>query len=193
MAPGNTPNPLYKTLSWAAFAVIVAALAAGAFGLSGGYNVAADVPHSAPVFWLANTARTNSITSHAKGIVMQAGFGSADQVKAGAPEYAEMCAQCHLGPGVERSEISQGLYPRAPELAKGDALTPEEQFWVIKHGIKMSGMSAWGVTHDDKIIWSIVAFLQKLPTLTADQYKDMTKNAAEEHDETMKDMPGMKK
>lgn len=193
MPPGNSPNPLYKYLCWAGFAGIVAALGAGAVGLTGGYNVAADAPHTAPVLWLANTARINSIAVHAKGIALPAGFGSADQVKAGASEYAEMCAQCHLGPGVERSEISQGLYPRAPELAKGDSLTPEERFWVIKHGIKMTGMPAWGVTHDDKIIWSIVAFLQKLPTLSADEYKDMTKGAAKEHDEAMKDMPGMKK
>ncbi|MGH9594189.1 MAG: c-type cytochrome, partial [Bryobacteraceae bacterium] len=109
---------------------------------------------------------------------------------AGAAEYAEMCSSCHLGPGVERTEISQGLYPRAPEFARGSALTPEEEFWVVKHGIKMTGMPAWGVTHSDRIIWSIVAFLRKLPALSPAEYKALTKDASETHDR-MEDMPGM--
>jgi len=192
MAQNEPANNGAKQLIWAVFAVLVALLLLGAFNLYGGYDVAADQPHSAPALWLANTARTNSVSARAKDIALPAGFGSDAQVKAGASEYAEMCSQCHLAPGAERSEISQGLYPRAPELAKGNALTPEEQFWVVKHGIKMTGMPAWGVTHDDKLIWSIVAFIQKLPTLSTDEYKMMTKDAAEEHEE-MKDMPGMNK
>jgi mono/diheme cytochrome c family protein len=170
--------------------VIGVAVLFGAYEIFGGYDVAADTPHSAALFWLADTTRRHSIAVSAASISVPLGFGSEAQVKAGASEYAEMCAQCHLGPGVERSEISQGLYPRAPELAHEGTRNPAEQFWVIKHGIKMSGMAAWGPTHSDKIIWSIAAFLQKLPDLSPAQYKAMTKDAAENHDE-MRDMPGM--
>jgi len=193
MDTGTSSNFHYKPLFWAGFAILVAALFVGAFNVYGGYNVAADDPHSAATLWLANTTRTHSIAKRAEGIALPAGFGSDDQVKAGAGLYGEMCAGCHLGPGVERSEISQGLYPSAPELAKGSPLTPEEEFWTIKHGIKMTGMAAWGPTHSDELIWKMVAFLQKLPSLTADQYKSLTANAAEDHDSAMKDMPGMKK
>jgi len=180
-----------RVLIWTVFGVFVVAILAAAFGIYGGYNVAADEPHSAVVLWLANTTRVHSIASHAQSIILPADFGTDDQVRAGASEYAEMCSSCHLAPDGVRSEISLGLYPRAPELAKGTSLTPGEEFWVIKHGIKMTGMPAWGTTHSDKIVWSIVAFLQKLPSLSPDQYKALTKDAAEEHDE-MKDMPGMK-
>lgn len=54
---------------------------------------------------------------------------------------------------------------------------PKAAFWVIKHGIKMSAMPAWGPTHDDATIWSMVAFLQKLPILDATQYKAIVAKA----------------
>src|SRR5262245_63134567 len=80
-----------------------------------------------------------------------------------------------LAPGMQRTEISRGLYPRAPELRRKSALTPAEQFWVVKHGLKMTGMPAWGVTHDDELLWDVVAFLQKLPELDADQYQALVR------------------
>jgi len=51
-----------------------------------------------------------------------------------------MCSGCHLAPGMKRTEISRGLYPRAPELRHKTDLTPAEQFWIVKHGVKMTGM-----------------------------------------------------
>ena len=67
-------------------------------------------------------------------------------------------------------------------------MTAAEQFWVIKHGIKMTGMPAWGVTHDDEILWDVVAFLGKMPELTAQQYQDLVKSAPKTHSETMQNM-----
>jgi len=177
-------------ISRGGLAIVVGALAIGVYLLEGGYNVAADEPHSALVFRLVEMTRVNSVSLRARDIRTPRNFGSDAQVKAGASEYAEMCAECHLAPGMEPTEISQGLYPQAPDLMRDDTLSASEQFWVVKHGIKMSGMPAWGKTHSDGILWSIVAFLQKLPTLSPEQYRDMTKNAAEDHNK-MNDMPGM--
>ena len=98
-----------------------------------------------------------------------------------------MCSECHLAPGVKRTEISQGLYPRAPELRRKTTLTPAEQFWVVKHGIKMTGMPAWGVTHDDDLLWDVVAFVRKLPELTKEQYETLVENAPK-HEELMQKM-----
>ena len=50
--------------------------------------------------------------------------------------------------------------------------------WVIKHGIKATGMPAWGPTHDDETLWSVVAFLQKLPALDEKSYRDLVGKAA---------------
>jgi len=99
-----------------------------------------------------------------------------------------MCTGCHLGPGVERSELSQGLYPAAPELAHGDELTATEQFWVIKHGVKLTAMPAWGKTHNDQLIWDMVAFIRQLPKMNPAQYQAEVASAPEDHDEMMKDM-----
>ena len=180
--------------------VVVGVGALGALALGGAatiyfgaFNVAADQPHTAPVAWLTQTVRDRSIAVRASGVEAPGDLADPNRIKRGAAEYDEMCAMCHLGPGVERSEISQGLYPRAPQLARESGRPVQEDFWVIKHGIKMTAMPAWGVTHNDAILWDIVAFLQKLPRLTPDQYKALTKDAAAEHDE-MRDhapMPGM--
>ena len=182
----------WKYLSIALLAVLVLALGYVATQVLGGFDVGADTPHGALAFWFADTTRANAIAAHAREVARPHGFGSDAQVKEGASEYAEMCAQCHLAPGMEPTEISQGLYPRPPELAHEGILTPEQKFWVIKHGIKMTGMAAWGRTHSDAIIWSIVAFLQKLSKLSPEDYRMLTKDAAEDHD-AMGHMPGMEK
>ena len=84
--------------------------------------------------------------------------------------------------------MSQGLYPAAPELARRDDLSPAEQFWVIKHGVKLTAMPAWGKTHNDELIWDMVAFLQALPKMSPQQYKTTVASAPEDHEEMMNDM-----
>jgi mono/diheme cytochrome c family protein len=59
---------------------------------------------------------------------------------------------------------------------------------VVKHGLKMTGMPAWGVTHNDEQLWDVVAFLRKLPELTAEQYQALVKSAPKTHDEMMQEM-----
>ena len=51
----------------------------------------------------------------------------------------------------------------------------------------MTGMPAWGVTHDDELLWDVVAFIRKLPELTPEQYETLVKNAPK-HEELMKEM-----
>ncbi len=167
---------------------LLAAIGVAAFGLYGGlYNVAADVPHTQPVFWLMTTLRERSIAVRAAGVVVPHDLADSNRIASGAGQYAEMCSSCHLAPGMKRTEISRGLYPRAPELRRGSRLTPAEEFWVVKHGLKMSGMPAWGVTHNDELLWDVVAFLRKLPDLTPDEYQTLVKSAPD-HDEMMQDM-----
>ena len=102
----------------------------------------------------------------------------------GAGQYAAMCVGCHLAPGIEKSEIRPGLYPEPPNLAHV-RIAPNVAFWAIKHGIKMSAMPAWGASHDDPTIWSMVAFLQKLPGMTPAQYKEIIAKAPPDEDMDM--------
>jgi len=178
---------------WPAGAAIVIAVLAAVIGASwlfihsGAFDIAADTPHSQPVYLLMQKVRENSIAARASDAV-PGDLGDEKRIVSGAGQYAEMCATCHLAPGMQRTEISRGLYPRAPELRRGSALTPAEEFWVIKHGIKMSGMPAWGATHDDEIIWDMVAFLRKFPELTAEQYQALVSSAPKTHGQMMQKM-----
>jgi len=176
---------MMKTVTTVVLTLAAAVLIAVGYVYSGVFDVAADQPHGALVHWLAETTRERSIAVRSKDITVP-DLDAPKLIAEGADEYAEMCAGCHLAPGVADNEFRKGLYPAAPALAEheeGDAMSPAQQFWIVKHGIKMSAMPAWGITHSDATIWSIVAFLQKLPTLTAQQYAEMTTDAESVHEE----------
>jgi mono/diheme cytochrome c family protein len=168
-----------------ALLVLVAAVSVVIF--AGIYNIAADMPHTQPIHWLLEELRDRSVAVRAKDIVVPKDLDEPKRISAGAGQYAEMCSGCHLAPGMKRTEISRGLYPRPPELRRESDLTPAEQFWIIKHGVKMTGMPAWGTTHDDELLWDVVAFLRKLPELTAEQYQALVKSAST-HEEMMHHM-----
>jgi len=156
--------------------VIIAMLAFGTgLGLmfSGVINVAATNPHSALVEWVLSTTSDNAIHYHARGIKAPSVDGP-KMILAGFRHYREMCMGCHLAPGIKSSEMRKGLMPQPPKLQEAaEEWTPSELFWVIKNGIKMTGMPAWGPTHSDEKLWQIVAFVKKLPKMTPEQYKAM--------------------
>jgi mono/diheme cytochrome c family protein len=160
--------------------VVIAIIAGVVVMFSGVINVAATNPHSPLVAMILSTTSDNSVRYHAKGISAPP-LDDPKMIMDGFRHYREMCVGCHLAPGIESSEIRKGLMPRPPKLQKEvDEWKPAELFWFVKNGVKMTGMPAWGPTHSDQKIWAIVAFLEKLPHMTADQYKEMDKMAGPE-------------
>ncbi|GAB3749970.1 c-type cytochrome [Lysobacter olei] len=149
----------------------VAVVAVAGFVYSGIYNVGADDQHTRPVHALMESLRERSIEVRASKLTLP-DLGEQARIVQGSGNYNAMCMGCHLAPGMAATELSKGLYPAPPELTK-KAVDPAEAFWVIKHGIKASGMPAWGKSMDDEYIWNMVAFLQKLPTLSEDDYQAM--------------------
>ena len=182
--PRGSAGRRWGLMAWSLL-LFVAAVAVAIY--AGLYNIAADVPHTQPVYWLLDTLRERSVAARAQSIAVPNNLDDAKRISRGAGQYAEMCSGCHLAPGMKRTEISQGLYPRAPELRRKTDLAPAEQFWIVKHGVKMTGMPAWGVTHQDELLWDVVAFVRKLPELTAEQYETMVKTAPK-HEELMREM-----
>lgn len=166
-----------RTMVLAGAIIVAAAITAGAVVWSGVYNVAADSPHSRPVYALLEMARDRSIGKRAGPLQVPAGLGTAEQVRQGAGNYHAMCAACHLVPGATGTELSRGLYPAPPDLTS-NAVDPTTAFWVIKHGIKASGMPAWGRSMDDEYIWNMVAFVQKLPGMDATSYRQLVASSA---------------
>jgi mono/diheme cytochrome c family protein len=166
---------LKKWLIAAASLAGVLAVGLTAFVYSGLYDMGADEPHWSGTEHIVETLRERSVSRYSRDIQVP-DLGNQQLILKGAGQYAEMCVHCHLAPGVPSSEIRPGLYPQPPELANMK-IDPKEAFWVIKHGIKMSGMPAWGHGHDDETLWSIVAFVNKLPTLNPEQYKVIVSKA----------------
>jgi mono/diheme cytochrome c family protein len=167
---------LLVTILLVSGALLASALA---FVYSGIFNVAADAPHTAFTQAILESVRSRSIATRARNI-RPPPLDDAALIATGAGHYAAMCSGCHLAPDWKvDSEMRAGLYPKPPDLTRPLRTSPTEAFWVIKHGIKMSGMPAWGKTHDDASIWALVAFLQKLPGLSPAQYLALAKSGAE--------------
>lgn len=145
------------------------AVAAAGFVWSGVYNVAADDPHTRPVYALTEALRKRSIKARASKLQVPA-LNDPARIAQGAGNYEAMCTGCHLKPGTAGTELSRGLYPAPPDLTR-QTVDAAEAFWVIKHGIKASGMPAWGKSMGDEYIWNMVAFVQELPKLDAAQYQ----------------------
>lgn len=138
---------------------------------SGAINVAADAPHSQPVERLLEMARERSIAVHSRSIDVP-DLNDAALIRSGAGNYHAMCIGCHLAPGMSDTELSASLYPAPRQLGQfGTGGDPARAFWIIKHGIKASGMPAWGKSMGDPYIWGMVAFLERLPQLDAAQYR----------------------
>lgn len=159
-----------KSVAAAVVAVALGALAATAFVASSAYNVGADDPHYRLTRSVLETVRTRSVAAQARDIEVP-DLQDPARIRRGAGNYDAMCASCHLAPGAAPSELSRGLYPAPPELAQRSDIDAAQAFWVIKHGIKASGMPAWGKSMDDPYIWDLVAFVKRLPDLSPGQYE----------------------
>ncbi|WP_036767509.1 c-type cytochrome [Parvularcula oceani] len=146
----------------------------GIFGLitvySGGYNVAATEDHSAFGRWALSTTMTNSIEARAPAD--EPPTFTAAMARAGAGEYKAMCQHCHGGPGIDRAGWAKGMLPQPPHLTEAAAhWEPNEIFWILDHGIKSSGMPAFGPSHSDEDLWNLTAFVTGLPGMTQAEYE----------------------
>ena len=102
---------------------------------------------------------------------------------AGAHIYLEHCAVCHAVPGRDQTAIAKGEFPRPPHLFKGKGVTddePGETYWKVANGIRLTGMPGFNLVEaTDQEIWTIAAFVKKLPAVTETDYKTWTAGAAQ--------------
>jgi len=169
---------MMRFLALIGFLAIVAAIAKAVYFFGGFYSVAANAPDPMIVDRALVQVRQASIARHAKDTPPAE---DASAVQAGARAYATRgCVNCHGAPGVAWAKWSEGLRPDPPDLKKiVEARRPNELFWVIRNGIKMTGMPGFAASGaSDAEIWTIVAFVKKLPSVTAEDYKAWTATAA---------------
>jgi mono/diheme cytochrome c family protein len=172
---------LMRFVIGAAVGVVSGLLLAAGIGLSGVVDVGAVEPDSPLTEWLLHTSMQRSVKSHAADIEAPLNFSEV-QARAGFAEFNGMCVTCHGAPGRMRSAAGRGMRPRPPDLAHAAQQWDDASlFWIVKNGINMTGMPAFGPTHDDATIWNIVAFLKQLPSIDAEAYQRLEQQAGADH------------
>jgi mono/diheme cytochrome c family protein len=100
-----------------------------------------------------------------------------EAIEAGLEHFADHCATCHANNGSGDTEIGRNLYPKAPDMreAATQDLSDGELFAIIEHGVRLTGMPAWGTGTPDneRESWMLVHFIRHLPTLTPEELAKM--------------------
>jgi mono/diheme cytochrome c family protein len=173
----RSPGPIMIGLGAIAAAGVAATAVAAIVIYAGVYNIGADVRHTKVVYWIITQLRDRSIAVRAQDLRPPSDLMSQQRIIAGAGLYASNCTGCHLSPDMDGTAISQGLYPTPPQFAGKLDHSASQEFWTIKHGVKLTAMPAWGRTHSDDQMWDMVAFVRILPALSPEQYQAIVKIA----------------
>ena len=152
-----------------------AALMGGAFvfAWSGLYDIAASGGHWKIVERFLEFGMRNSVKTNAAGIEVPQ-LDNPDLIRLGAGHFHRGCAFCHGAPGMPVNPIAKQMLPSPPDLSVSMRPWRErELFWIVKHGFKYTGMPGWVALEREDEIWAVVAFLERLPTLDAQGYRDL--------------------
>jgi hypothetical protein len=170
------------------FSLLVASLILIIIALgSGAYNMAATEKHWGITEKIIEWVRESSVEARAKDLQVPQ-LDNAEMLLKGAEHYHAMCTACHLAPGMSPTELSAGLYPQAPVFYQREAINDQAEkqhlakkyFWVIKNGLKMTAMPAWGLSHDDHSIWATTAFVLKMRKMTQEEYENFIHSAEDQ-------------
>ncbi len=170
-----------RFLSFIGALAIIAAVVASVFFLGGFYNIAATQPDPGIVAWALEYVRDASISRHAAADSPPLSMEDQATIQAGARAFASRgCVSCHGGPGVTWAKFSEGLRPDPPDLKDAvKDLTPAQIFWIVRNGINMTGMPGFALVEaPDQELWTIAAFVKKLPDVSEEDYKTWTADAA---------------
>ncbi len=135
---------------------------------SGWYHIGATRQHWQVVHTVLERGMRESVQHHAREVAPPPPLAGPARIGRGAAVYRDHCLQCHGAPGVAQADFGKAMQPVPGPLV--DAATrwkARELYWITRNGIKMSGMPAWEFHLEDDDIWSVVAFMQHLPTLSA--------------------------
>jgi mono/diheme cytochrome c family protein len=163
---------------------ILLALAVGFFFGSGRYDIAASRPPDL-LDRFGDWVKRRTVPVRAVDAAPP-GAAEAGSHHEGLEHYAMHCLPCHGAPGVDGMEFLQKMQPQPPRIAgaRVQHWSDPQLFWIVKNGIRMSGMPAFGASHSDEEIGQIVAFVRHMPRLTdaeRDQLKSAAPGAAHKH------------
>ncbi|HEV7263451.1 MAG TPA: cytochrome c [Falsiroseomonas sp.] len=157
----------------------IEAVAAAAWIYSGFYPIAATQQHLPITYSIIETAFNRSIARYAASVEHVPNLSDPALLPAGLRDYQIHCTQCHGAPGIAPEPFAMGMTPVPPPIvAIARHRTPAQLFWVIKHGVKMSGMPGWTLKLEDEEIWAIVALVMRTPFLSPVEYQAMLRAMA---------------
>lgn len=140
---------------------------------SGWYNLAADTPHFLLTRWMLLTMRDRAVRFHSGGTAIP-DLGGLSLSANGFSFYRKNCQPCHGAPGEPGEQIGRGINPKPPRLATTvNRWTDSQLYWIISHGLKMSGMPAFAARLSDADRWAIVSFLRRMVWFSPADYKRM--------------------
>lgn len=173
-APATSAKSFVKfAIGLTAAEVILGSVAAAIVIWWGVITVAASAGHWQITNLTVHYAMERSVAYHAPKLKHPA-LDDAALIREGAAYYETGCAPCHGAPGKARSPIERGALPPPPLLTHvGRTFPPDELHWIIKHGIKLTPMPAWPTQKRNDGIWALVAFLEKMPSLTPAAYRKL--------------------
>lgn len=138
---------------------------------SGIIPIKASSGHWAITRWFLQFSKQRSLATHTFGMESPS-LDDPSLVLKGAGTYETNCRPCHGSPSVPYPRVAQHMTPPPPHLRLTISnWEAEELFYIVKHGIKFTGMPAWPARQRDDEVWAMVAFLQKFPTLKDDEYR----------------------
>jgi cytochrome c553 len=152
---------------WIALGVAAAAAAVGGLLLaaSGIVPIKASSGHWAITEWVLQVSKRRSVQTHALGIAAPP-LEDPSLVLRGAGHYDLGCRPCHGTPRGGRPRVALAMLPPPPELPpRIGTWSSAELFYIVKHGLKFTGMPAWPSQQRDDEVWAMVAFLERLPQL----------------------------
>lgn len=155
---------------------VVGGLAAAGVIYSGVVTVSARPPHTALTTLVLHDTFKASIARKAKQVTAPDNLGNAGMIALGGQHYEQVCSSCHGGPGLGQSPQALSMRPRPQALTEVvDQFTDEELFVILRDGVRFSAMPSWPADSNFDEIWSVVAFLRRIPDMTAEQYAKATK------------------
>lgn len=166
------------TITWrrVLVAVVAAALLGIGFIYSGLFNVAASSGHWQITNWVLHTTMRSSVRTRAAFSTPKDAADASGMISA-ANHFDQSCAACHGAPGRKPLAVFQAATPHAPNLAtiKGK-YTDRQLFWILKHGIKFTGMPAWPALERDDEVKRMTAFVRRLPDMSVAEYRRLTQS-----------------
>lgn len=175
-------NKIATALGYIALGWGILAATGGIVIYSGGYNIATETRHTKLVRASLEELMVSSVRSHAEDVAVptDVDFRDKEVAQTGVEHFESMCVMCHGAPGREPDRWSRSLYPPPPDLVRAlreHKWTDQEVFWIIKHGVKDTGMAGFGDSHDDRDLWALTALVRQLPNLSSDEYRNRVQAA----------------